>query len=222
MYAGRCYDERPDALLRQKEGVMKNLTLRRWMLVLGVVVFILPVVALLLTSPVVREPPEKVRRSGKKSWSGLPLKDRIALFLNYELDKRLAGLAIGLYRLTGGRIARLWNVNVLILTTRGRTSGKLRTTILQYFPVGTDMVIAAANSGRSSHPGWFYNLLANPTARIQIMDRIQTVHADELSGEEAAAFWPHLLRVAPTYARYQKATSRAIPLVRLVPVLRAG
>ena len=102
MYAGRCYDERPDALLRQKEGVMKNLTLRRWMLVLGVVVFILPVVALLLTSPVVREPPEKVRRTGKKSWSGLPLKDRIALFLNYELDKRLAGLAIGLYRQTGG------------------------------------------------------------------------------------------------------------------------
>ncbi len=201
---------------------MKNLTLRRWILALGVVVCVLLVVALLLTSPIVREPREKLRSPGKKSWRGLPLKDRIALFLNYELDKRLAGLAIGLYRLTGGRIVRPWNVNALILTTRGRKSGKTRTTILQYFPMGEDMVIAAANSGRSSHPGWYYNLLASPTARVQIMDRIQTVHADELSSEEAAAFWPHLLHVAPTYARYQGATSRAIPLVRLVPVLRAG
>ncbi|MGO8948055.1 MAG: nitroreductase/quinone reductase family protein [Ktedonobacterales bacterium] len=201
---------------------MKSLILRRWMLALGVVVVILSVVALLLTSPVVHEPRGKLRSRGKKSWKGLRLKDRIALHLNYELDKRLAGLAIGLYRLTGGRIAELWKVNVLILTTRGRKSGKTRTTVLQYFPVGADMVVAAANSGRSSHPGWFYNLLASPTARVQVMDRTQTVYAEELSAEEAAAFWPHLLRVAPTYARYQEATSRAIPLVRLVPVLGSG
>ncbi len=201
---------------------MKNLILRRLLLASGVVIFILPVVAWLLASPVVRQPREKSRSPGKTSWRRLPFKDRIALHLNYEADKRLGGLAIGLYRLTSGRIVRPWNVNVLILTTRGRKSGKTRTTILQYFPVGADMVIAAANSGRSSHPGWFYNLLANPTARVQIMGRTQTVYAVELSDEEAAAFWPHLLRVAPTYARYQEATSRAIPLVRLVPALRAG
>jgi hypothetical protein len=47
------------------------------------------------------------------------------------------------------------------------------------------------------------------------------VHAEELSTDEAIAFWPRILRVAPSYARYQKATSRTIPLVRLVPVGRA-
>lgn len=54
------------------------------------------------------------------------------------------------------------------------------------------------------------------------MGRTSRVHAEELSTDEAVAFWPRVLRVAPTYAVYQKATSRPIPLVRLVPVGQAG
>jgi F420H(2)-dependent quinone reductase len=107
------------------------------------------------------------------------LKDQVALSLNYELDKRLGGLGVGLYRLTGGRIAR--KVDVLILTTRGRRSGKTRTVLLQFFPDGANLVIVAANSGRSSHPGWFYNLKATPTVRVQVMDPILQVRAEELS-----------------------------------------
>ena len=80
----------------------------------------------------------------------------------------------------------------------------------------------AANSGRSSHPDWFYNLKATPTAQVQVMDRILQVHAEELPADEATAFWPSILRVAPTYARYLQATSRTIPLVRLVPALQTG
>ena len=144
------------------------------------------------------------------------------LYLNHELDKRLGGLFVGLYRLTGGRIARLLKVDVLILTTRGRRSGKARTVLLQFFQDGANLVIVAANSGRASHPGWFYNLKATPTARVQVMDRTLQVRAEELSTDEAIAFWPYILRVAPAYARYQKATSRTIPLVRLVPVGQAG
>lgn len=48
-------------------------------------------------------------------------------------------------------------------------------------------------------------------------DRLYQVHALELSVEETTAFWPRVLHAAPGYARYQKATSRLIPLVRLVP-----
>lgn len=148
------------------------------------------------------------------------LKERVVLSLNYELDKRLGGLGVSLYRLTGGRIAR--KVDVLILTTRGRRSGKTRTVLLQFFRDGANLVIVAANSGRSSHPGWFYNLKATPTARVQVMNRILQVRAEELSADEATAFWPRVLRVAPTYVRYQQATSRPIPLVRLVPIEQAG
>jgi F420H(2)-dependent quinone reductase len=163
-----------------------------------------------------------LRNAGKTSPRSLSLKDKVALYLNYELDKRLGGLFIGLYRLTGGRITRLWKVDVLILTTRGRRTGKTRTLLLQYFRDGANMVIVAANSGRSSHPGWFYNLKATPTVQVQVMDRMYQVHTEELSSDDAIAFWPRILRVAPTYERYRKATNRTIPLVRLVPVGRAG
>ena len=84
------------------------------------------------------------------------------------------------------------------------------------------MVIVAANSGRASHPGWFYNLKATPTVQVQVMDRTFQVHFEELSSDEAIAFWPCVLSIAPTYERYQRAINRVIPLVRLVPVEQIG
>ena len=201
---------------------MNDLKVRRWAGAFGVVVCVLLIVAFPLYYPFVRGFVLRLRDAGKTSTRSLSLKDEVVLYLNHELDKRLGGLGVGLYRLTGGCVARLLKVNVLILTTRGRRSGKTRTVLLQFFQDGANWVIVAANSGRSSHPGWFYNLKATPTAQVQVMDRILQVHAEELPADEATAFWPRVLRVAPTYARYQKATSRTIPLVRLVPALQAG
>ena len=186
----------------------------------GIVSSILLIATFPLYYPFVRAFVERLREVGKTSSGSLPLKDKFALYLNYELDKRLGSLAIGLYRLTGGRITQLWKVNVLILTTRGRKTGKTRTVLLQFFRDGENMVIVAANSGRAFHPGWFYNMKANSTVQVQVMDRTLQVHAEELSSDEAIAFWHRILRVAPTYERYQRATNRTIPLVRLVPVGR--
>jgi len=201
---------------------MNDLKVRRWMGAFGIVACVLLIVAFPLYYPFVRGFVLRLRDAGKTSTRSLSLKDKVALYLEHELDKRLGGLGVGLYRLTGGRIARLWKVEVLILTTRGRRSGKARTVLLQFFQDGANLVIVAANSGRPSHPGWFYNLKATPTARVQVMDRTLQVHAEELSADETTAFWPYILRAAPTYARYQKATSRTIPLVRLVPVGQVG
>jgi deazaflavin-dependent oxidoreductase (nitroreductase family) len=80
------------------------------------------------------------------------------------------------------------------------------------------MVVVAANSGLPSPPGWYFNLTADPFARVEVGDRTLQARAEELSAEEAAAFWPHVLQVAPDYARYPRRTSRRIPMVRLVPV----
>jgi deazaflavin-dependent oxidoreductase (nitroreductase family) len=201
---------------------MNKPKVRRWTGAFGIVACVLLIVAFPLYYPFVRAFVERLRDAGKTSSGNLSLKDKVVLYLNYELDKRLGGLGVGLYRLTGGRIARPWKVDVLILTTRGRRTGKTRTVLLQFFRDGANMVIVAANSGRSSHPGWFYNLKATPTVRVQVMDRILQVRAEELSADETTAFWPRVLRVAPSYARYQKATSRPIPLVHLVPVGQAG
>lgn len=170
--------------------------------------------------PFVRAFANRLREVGKASSGSLTLNEKVALYLNYELDKRLGDFFVGLYRLTGGRITQLWKVNVLILTTRGRKTGKTRTVLLQFFRDGANMVIVAANSGRASHSGWFYNLKATPTVLVQVMDRSFLVHAEEMSNDEAIAFWPRVLSIAPTYERYQRVTNRTIPLLRLVPVGR--
>jgi deazaflavin-dependent oxidoreductase (nitroreductase family) len=211
-----------NVLCANKEILMNDLKVRRWTGAFGIVACVLLIVAFPLYYPFVRAFVLGLRDAGKTSTRSLSLKDKVALYLNHELDKRLAGLGVGLYRLTGGRFTRLFKVNVLILTTRGRRSGKTRTVLLQFFQDGANWVIVAANSGRPSHPGWFYNLKATSTAQVQVMDRILQVHPEEMSTEEATAFWPRVLHVAPTYARYQKATSRTIPLVRLVPVGQVG
>jgi deazaflavin-dependent oxidoreductase (nitroreductase family) len=139
------------------------------------------------------------------------------LLLEHEGNKRLRSLGTGLYRLTAGRFAPR-NRDVLLLTTRGRKSGHEHTVLLQFFPDGRDMIVVAANSGRPSQPDWLYNLKATPIAYVEVMDRTLRVRAEQLPDEERAAFWPRILRHAPSYARYRKATSRIIPLVRLVPI----
>jgi deazaflavin-dependent oxidoreductase (nitroreductase family) len=95
----------------------------------------------------------------------------MVLFLEHEGNKRLRSLVAVLYRLTGGRFTPR-NRDVLLLTTRGRKSGREHTVLLQSFRDGAkNMVAVAANSSRSSHPDWFHNLKATPTARVEIMDR---------------------------------------------------
>lgn len=149
--------------------------------------------------------------------TNLSRKDKLLLLLEREGNRRLRSLGTVLYRLTGGRFAPR-DRDVLLLTTRGRKSGREHTVLLQSFPDGENMVVVAANSGRPSHPDWFLNLEAAPTARVEIKDRTLRVRAEQLSAEEVAALWPRILRRGPTYARYRKATGRAIPLVRLVPI----
>jgi deazaflavin-dependent oxidoreductase (nitroreductase family) len=148
----------------------------------------------------------------------LPLKEQIKICIEHEVDTRSVGLAAALIRLTKGHVARLWRRQVLLLTTRGRKSGLERTVPLQFFPDGDDMIVVAANSGLPSPPGWYFNLTADPLARVEVGDRTLQARAEELSAEEAAAFWGRVLQVAPDYARYSRRTSRRIPMVRLVPV----
>lgn len=159
----------------------------------------------------------------KTSATEPPLKERLRTRVEHEIDARSVRLAAFLLRLTKGRIARLWRRRVLLLTTRGRRSGKERTVPLQYFPDGGGMIVVAANSGLSAPPGWYFNLTAYPSAVVEVGDSTLQVRAEELSVQEAADFWERaVLRAAPDYARYPKRTSRRIPMIRLVPAAPAG
>ena len=148
----------------------------------------------------------------------LSLGDRVGLALERAGNKRLGSFAQVLYRLTRGRFVRLFTRrDVLLLTTRGRRSGRARSVLLQFFRDGENLVLVAANAGRPRHPAWYHNLKTTPIARVQIGARTFQVRAQELSAEAAAAYWPRILQVAPSYARYQRATRRTLPLVRLIP-----
>jgi deazaflavin-dependent oxidoreductase (nitroreductase family) len=165
-------------------------------------------------APAARSPDASGRR-------GLSRRERVGLFIGRGLDKWLTPLGTWLYRRTKGRITGPWKVDALLLTTRGRRSGRQRTVVLQFFRDGDAMVVVAANDGGASHPGWYFNLRAEPAARVEVMGRELAVRAEELPPGEAAAWWQRILLRAPSYDRYARATTRLFPIMRLVPVTGA-
>ena len=144
--------------------------------------------------------------------------EKLKARLEHEMDVRSLGFGIWLYRRTRGRAPHLWHRRALVLTTRGRRSGKLRTVMVQFFPDGEDLVVVAANSGMPTHPGWYVNLMADPRAHVEVEGRQFDVRAEELSPAAATKFWPRVLATAPDYAKYRRRTKRSIPLVRLIPI----
>ena len=143
--------------------------------------------------------------------------ESVGLLIHRGLDRHLSPLGVWAYWRTRGGITRPWKVDALVLTTRGRRSGRERHVLLQYFRDGDAMAIIAANDGGASHPGWYHNLVARPDARVEVMGRVVAVHAEELSADEAAAFWPRILARAPDYEWYRRATDRRFPIIRLKP-----
>ncbi len=148
----------------------------------------------------------------------LSRRERLILRLEREADLRLGPFGVWVFRRTNGRVARLWKVDALILTTRGRRTGRERTLVLRYFPDGDAMIVAAANDGGPSHPGWYHNLSADPVARVEVNGRAFRVRAEELPPDQAAVAWRHVVEVQPSYERFRRATDRTFPILRLVPI----
>lgn len=156
--------------------------------------------------------------SGTAPTPRLSRRERAGLSIHRGLDRWLSPLGVWVYRRTHGGITRPWKVDALLLTTRGRRSGRERTVVLQYFADGDAMVVAAANDGGAAHPGWYFNLTADPAASVEVMGRTVAVRAEAMPADEAAEWWRRILLRDPTYERYARSTSRSIPILRLVPV----
>ncbi|HEY8596911.1 MAG TPA: nitroreductase family deazaflavin-dependent oxidoreductase [Thermomicrobiales bacterium] len=135
-----------------------------------------------------------------------------------KLGLRLFSVAhTALYRLTGGRfVGRLTpTAPTLLLTTVGRKSGKARTVPLIYLADGAAFVVVGSMGGSATHPQWWLNLRAQPEARVIVGGRIWRVRAEEARGAERERLWVRLVQIFPSFASYQRATSRAIPVVIL-------
>lgn len=120
------------------------------------------------------------------------------------------------YVATDGANGHEWRgVQTLLLTTRGRTSGKLRRTPLIYGRSGEDYVVVASVGGGPRHPGWFHNLVAEPDVTIQVMADEIPARARVAEGEERERLWELMTGVWPAYDDYQTRTTRVIPVVVL-------
>jgi deazaflavin-dependent oxidoreductase (nitroreductase family) len=125
-------------------------------------------------------------------------------------------LPVAIYRLTGGRVfGRVGGHPVLLLQTRGRRSGRARTTPVQYLADGDAFVVVASNAGARRPPAWLLNLRADPHARVELGADALDVTARETRDEERAALWHRLTADNPSLSKAARKAGRPLPIVVL-------
>ncbi|MCV7168083.1 nitroreductase family deazaflavin-dependent oxidoreductase [Mycobacterium stomatepiae] len=107
---------------------------------------------------------------------------------------------------------------VILLTTVGAKSGKLRKTPLMRVEHDGEYAVVASLGGAPKHPVWYYNIVKNPRVELQDGTVTRDYDARELTGDEKAVWWERAVAAYPPYADYQKKTERQIPVFVLTPV----
>ena len=119
---------------------------------------------------------------------------------------------------SGGTRGHRWNgVDTLLITTRGRRTGRLRRTALIYGRDGDRYIVVGSNGGRPDHPAWFLNLVDDPRVHLQVGTESFGARARTATGDEKPRLWDLMAAIFPQYDRYQKKTTREIPVVILEP-----
>jgi deazaflavin-dependent oxidoreductase (nitroreductase family) len=117
---------------------------------------------------------------------------------------------------SGGRSGHRWGgVHTLLLTTRGRKSGKLRRTALIYGRDKDRYLVVASRGGAKKHPAWYLNLAENPEVELQVGAERFPARARTATTKETPRLWRLMASIWPEYDRYQTRTTRDIPVVIL-------
>ena len=121
------------------------------------------------------------------------------------------------YRETNGEVGHIWRhgSKILLLTTKGRTTGEARTTPLIYEQDDDRYVIVASKGGAAEHPGWYRNLAKDPGVELQVKGEVFPARARTATGDERERLWILAARQWPAYDEYQTKTEREIPVVVL-------
>ncbi len=120
------------------------------------------------------------------------------------------------YEASGGQRANTLTdtgLPVVIVTTRGNKSGKVRKTPLMRVAHDGQYALVASKGGAPAHPVWYYNLVSDPDS-VLIQDGPEPfpVAVRELAGAERAQWWERAVAAYPPYAEYQEKTNRTIPV----------
>lgn len=120
---------------------------------------------------------------------------------------------VALYESTDGKQGgTLQDKPVIILTTRGRRSGKVRKTPLMRVEDGGTYAVVASLGGAPKHPVWYHNLVADPNVTLRDGANVYELTAREVHGDEKARWWAVAVEAWPAYDDYQARTERQIPV----------
>ena len=123
------------------------------------------------------------------------------------------------YMTSGGTEgAELKGKPVVLLTTIGAKTGKIRKTPLMRVEHDGEYAVVASLGGAPKHPVWYFNIKANPRVELQDGAETRDYEAHEVVGDEKAIWWERAVEAWPDYANYQRKTDRQIPLFVLTPI----
>lgn len=117
----------------------------------------------------------------------------------------------------GSEAALLRGRPIIVLTSVGARTGKLRKTALMRVEHDGVYAVVASRGGAPRHPLWYYNLLRNPHVELQDGAVRRDYLAREVNGDEKATWWSRAVEAWPDYANYQARTTREIPVFVLEP-----
>ena len=129
------------------------------------------------------------------------------------------------YEASGGTRAttlRDTGMPVVVVTSKGAKSGKLRKNPLMRVEHEGTYAAIGSQGGLPTHPHWVYNVRADPNVELQDGADKWDMVAREISGDERAAWWERAVAVYPPYAEYQQRTERLIPVFLLSPAPTAA
>lgn len=131
-----------------------------------------------------------------------------------SMMKRISRWQTAIYRASGGR---LWGHNagldMMLLTTRGRRSGRVWTLPLPYFRRNGELVTIASFGGHTRNPDWYENLCVEPRVWLQVGPQHLRADARTARDSERRALWASITAEQPRYLEYQRRTEREIPVV---------
>jgi F420H(2)-dependent quinone reductase len=125
---------------------------------------------------------------------------------------------VDLYERSGGAEgADLNGRPVIILTSVGAKTGKIRKTPLMRVEHDGEYAVVASLGGAPKNPVWYYNLIENPHVELQDGSVKKDYQAREVHGDERASWWERAVATWPDYDKYAKKTTRTIPVFVLTP-----
>jgi deazaflavin-dependent oxidoreductase (nitroreductase family) len=122
-------------------------------------------------------------------------------------------------RITKGQwsFLRIAGLPSMMLTVIGRRSGVARSTPVLCVPYGDGHLVAGSNFGGAKPPVWVLNVRAAQRVTVTVDGVTREAVPREVTGEERAVVWAHMLKTWPNYAKYEERTHRVIPVFLMEP-----